>query len=379
MKKFVLAGVLILLSAWVLGQSQYKKMDGYLIKGTIEGNYKSDKVYLVEEDGIRGKARIIDSTKVVDNQYTFQGPNVGCVKMYFIKSADTNCVSPLTPFFLENGEIKIRANADFFLNSKISGTPNNDIFNFYNFLANYVLDSVQIATWLEHKIYGNQSYEIENQKFKERSAASERRNTEIGIKLIEMFPDQVFAPFVAYWSLRSRLPIEQLKALRAKMDASLNNHPYMKQLDEFIQVAAFGEGSEMINFVLPDQKGKKISLKDFRGKYVLVDFWASWCGPCIRELPYVAKLYKECKGKNFEIIGVSLDSDKEAWLGAIKKNNMKWVQVCDLKGWRTMPAKACNVAAIPYTVLIDPEGKVIALNLRGEELLNKVKSILDIK
>ena len=163
------------------------------------------------------------------------------------------------------------------------------------------------------------------------------------------------------------------------MDASLNNHPYMKQLDEFIQVAAFGEGSEMTNFVLPDQKGKEINLIDFRGKYVLIDFWASWCGPCMRELPYVAKLYKECKGKNFEIIGVSLDSDKGAWLGAIKKNNMKWVQVCDLKGWRTMPAKACNVTAIPYTVLIDPEGRVIALNLRGEELLEKVKSILDVK
>ena len=109
---------------------------------------------------------------------------------------------------------------------------------------------------------------------------------------------------------------------------------------------------------------------------MLVDFWASWCGPCMREMPNVVKLYKECKGKNFEIVGISLDQKRDAWLNAVEKNKMKWIQVSDLKSWETLPVKLCNISAVPYTVLVDPEGKVIALDLRGEELIKKVKEVL---
>ena len=296
--------------------------------------------------------------------------------MYFIKSADPDCLSPITPFFLENGEISIRANADFFLNSTAKGTPNNDIYDFYKFLDQYVTDSIRKVCVLERMLYGEQPYEVENKNFKERGAIAKRRNTEIGIKMVNLYPDQAFAPFVIYWSMRYRLPLEELKALRAKIDPSLNEHPYTKQLEEYIRLAAFSEGSDMPDFTLPDQNGKKIKLSDFRGKYVLIDFWASWCGPCMREMPNIVKLYKECKGKDFEILGVSLDSKKEAWLGAIKKNNMKWPQVSDLEMWSTAPVKLCNVTAIPYTVLIDPQGKVVALDLRGEKLIQKVKEVL---
>ena len=376
MKKIVLVGLCVAFSGLLMGQSQYKKMDGYVIKGVIEGDYKANKVYLVEEEEIQGKPHIVDSAEVVNNQYTFQGPSVKYPRMYFIKSADPDCSSPITPFFLENGEISIRANADFFLNSTAKGTPNNDIYDFYKFLDQYVADSIRKVCVLERMLYGEQPYEVENKNFKERSAIAKRRNTEIGIKMVNLYPDQAFAPFVIYWSMRYRLPLEELKALRAKIDPSLNGHPYTKQLDEYIRLAAFSEGSDMPDFTLPDQNGKKIKLSDFRGKYVLIDFWASWCGPCMREMPNIVKLYKECKGKNFEILGVSLDSKKEAWLGAIKKNNMKWPQVSDLEMWSTAPVKLCNVTAIPYTVLIDPQGKVVALDLRGEKLIQKVKEVL---
>ena len=376
MKKIVLVGLCVAFSGLLMGQSQYKKMDGYVIKGVIEGDYKANKVYLVEEEEIQGKPHIVDSAEVVNNQYTFQGPSVKYPRMYFIKSADPDCSSPITPFFLENGEISIRANADFFLNSTAKGTPNNDIYDFYKFLDQYVADSIRKVCVLERMLYGEQPYEVENKNFKERSAIAKRRNTEIGIKMVNLYPDQAFAPFVIYWSMRYRLPLEELKALRAKIDLSLNEHPYTKQLEEYIRLAAFSEGSDMPDFTLPDQNGKKIKLSDFRGKYVLIDFWASWCGPCMREMPNIVKLYKECKGKNFEILGVSLDSKKEAWLGAIKKNNMKWPQVSDLEMWSTAPVKLCNVTAIPYTVLIDPQGKVVALDLRGEKLIQKVKEVL---
>ena len=138
-------------------------------------------------------------------------------------------------------------------------------------------------------------------------------------------------------------------------------------------------GAVIQSIIVPDKDGKSFKLSSLRGKYVLVDFWASWCGPCMREMPNVVKLYKECKGKNFEIVGVSLDQKRDAWLNAVEKNKMKWIQVSDLKSWATLPVKLCNVSAVPYTVLIDPQGKVIALNLRGEELINKVKEVLNKK
>lgn len=259
----------------------------------------------------------------------------------------------------------------------VRGTVNNDIFNFFNFQCRYVMDSLQRAFLLDRKIYGERDYDTENAAFHKRSEVMRSRNLEIQRSFVKAYPDQVFAPFVLYWAMRLKVPVEELKELRGLLDPKLNTHPYVKQLDEFIRLAEFNVGSTIPDFTLADPNGKMISIRDFRGKYVLVDFWASWCGPCLREMPNVVKLYKEYKGKNFEILGVSLDSKKEAWVAAIKKNNMKWPQVSDLKGWNAEPARLCNVHAVPYTILLDPEGKVIALELRGDELFNKVKEVLN--
>lgn len=375
MRKLLL-GVFMMITVAVMGQEQEKKIEGYVINGVLEGNYKADKVYLLEEEYIQGPSRIVDSAQVVNNRYTFKGGNVEYPKLCYIKSADPKCLSPLTPFFLENGEIDIRANAEFFLNARLRGTVNNEIFNYCNAQIRSMTDSMQMAFAIERRIYGERDHETEDKAFKARSAHMTKRNFEIPKTIAATYTDQVVAPFLAYWALRYKLPLAELKELRAKFAPSLNEHPYMKQLDEFIRLAEFNVGSTIPDFTLPTPDGKKINIRDFRGKYVLIDFWASWCGPCLREMPNVVKLYKECKGKNFEILGISLDSKKDAWVAAIKKNNMKWPQVSDLLGWYAEAAKLCNVHAIPYTILIDPEGKVIALELRGEALIAKVKEVL---
>ena len=141
------------------------------------------------------------------------------------------------------------------------------------------------------------------------------------------------------------------------------------------------KGEKYTDIELTNEEGTSVRLADYvkSGQYNMLEFWASWCGPCMREMPNVVKLYNECKGKNFEIVGVSLDQKRDAWLNAVEKNKMKWIQVSDLKSWATLPVKLCNVSAVPYTVLVDPDGKVIALNLRGEELINKVKEVLNKK
>ena len=131
-------------------------------------------------------------------------------------------------------------------------------------------------------------------------------------------------------------------------------------------------GNVAPDFTLPSPDGKNVSLTDYRGKYVLLDFWASWCGPCLREVPNVKKVYDKYHDKGFEILSVSLDDKKDNWTSAIEKNDLNWGHVSSLKGWNCPVAKLYNVSGVPAMLLIDKDGKIIATKLRGEQLMEKV-------
>jgi peroxiredoxin len=135
-------------------------------------------------------------------------------------------------------------------------------------------------------------------------------------------------------------------------------------------------GKEAPDFTLPDVNGKMISLSSFRGKYVLVDFWASWCAPCRGENPNVVKAFTKYKDKNFTILGVSLDEKKGDWGKAVMKDGLTWTQVSDLKGWSSSVVPLYNIQGIPFNVLVDPQGKVIAESLRGPELESTLAKVL---
>ncbi|MCX6290830.1 MAG: TlpA disulfide reductase family protein [Bacteroidetes bacterium] len=136
-------------------------------------------------------------------------------------------------------------------------------------------------------------------------------------------------------------------------------------------------GSQAPEIRLNTPEGKELSLSSFKGKIILLDFWASWCGPCRRENPHIVEMYKKFKNKNFEIFGVSLDENVSAWKEAIKKDGITWPQVSELKRWESQVVKLYQVEAIPYTVLLDKEGKVIAKGLVGAELEQKLVEILN--
>ena len=130
---------------------------------------------------------------------------------------------------------------------------------------------------------------------------------------------------------------------------------------------------------LPDTEGRTVKLSSFRGKYVLVDFWASWCGPCRRENPNVVQAFNQFKNKNFTILGVSLDrpGQKDAWINAIKEDNLTWTHISDLKFWQSEVVPVYQVGSIPFNVLVDPDGKVVAENLRGNALGQKLQELLN--
>ena len=137
-------------------------------------------------------------------------------------------------------------------------------------------------------------------------------------------------------------------------------------------------GTTVTDFAMDDADGKSHRLSEWCGKgnYVLIDFWASWCAPCLRELPNVVKCYDQYHGKGFEVLGISFDNQKDAWLAAVKRLNMAWPQLSDLKGWKSLAAQMYDVRAIPFTLLFDPEGKVVDANLRGEALTKKLEELI---
>ncbi|NJO89869.1 MAG: AhpC/TSA family protein [Chloroflexia bacterium] len=179
------------------------------------------------------------------------------------------------------------------------------------------------------------------------------------------------------------LSLDDDKDVYQKLDESLfklypNNYMVKNLHDKVKSVSLLEIGSEAPEIDLPGVDGKNIKLSSLRGKYVLIDFWAAWCGPCRRESPNMVEVYKKYNKKGFEIYSVSLDKSKDAWTAAIEKDNLgAWAHVSDLKYWNSIAAKDYGVDGIPFTVLLDKEGKIVEKGLRGDKLKDKLAELFD--
>jgi thiol-disulfide isomerase/thioredoxin len=166
-----------------------------------------------------------------------------------------------------------------------------------------------------------------------------------------------------------------------KLDENVKNSTWGKIILQEIakmKYASIETGEMFRDLTMQTPDGKNVSISDYagKGKYVLIDFWASWCKPCRNENPNVVALYKDYKDKDFEIIGVSLDQNKDMWIKGIEDDGIAWPQMSDLKGWDSDAVAKYRIKGIPFTVLLDKGGKIIDINLRGTKLRDKIKSLI---
>ncbi len=216
---------------------------------------------------------------------------------------------------------------------------------------------------------------------------------DVSDKFIKSYIDSIMPSFAVYGMvnyLRIEKEFDYMYALADRIKKEMPDSKYsrlfvgeisrMKQMkDDQATKDAQGKaavGKPAPNFTLHDRSGKAVSLSSLKGQYVLIDFWASWCGPCRAESPNMVKLYNKFKGKNFEILGVSLDGSEDAWNGAIEKDGLTWLHVSDLMQWNSPVVALYGIDGIPATVIVDPNGIIVAKNLRGEELMKTLDELL---
>jgi thiol-disulfide isomerase/thioredoxin len=325
------------------------------------------KIYL-EYVNEQGKVAKIDSaTPSAQQKVSFKGQVKDQGAFYLVNFFDTPKPQKVL-VILEGGEtIDVEADGVNDEEGKSNFTLKGDYPN-----VKFMLELMAISKEMEKKVRKwNQEIQVDPKQEKRIQAEFTQAQATSTTKIKELIP-QMGSHLVALWATNF-LPAEKemasLEDIANRLAKARPNHPQVKQFVANLQrLQGVNEGAMAPEINLATPEGPNLALSSLRGKYVLIDFWASWCGPCRRENPNVVKTYAAYKDKGFEIYGVSLDQDREAWLKAIEKDQLVWKHVSDLKYWSSAGAQAYQVNSIPQTFLLDKEGRILAKGLRGAAL-----------
>ena len=275
--------------------------------------------------------------------------------------------------FLENTSIKITATAKDLKNMQVKGSQAHKDFERFRDVFNPLVGEFNAKVAQINKTDNEKKRE---QLMFEYDSLLKKIDSEVA-SFIKDKQASFVSPFLLYITAQMLDDPMVLDQRFNSLAENIRNSHIGKSLAEYIAFNKVGAvGTEALDFIQSDPDGKEVSLSSFKGKYVLVDFWASWCRPCRMENPNVVKAYNKFSPKNFTVFGVSLDKEKDPWLKAIKSDGLDWTQVSDLQFWNNSAAVLYHVQGIPQNFLIDPNGKIIGRNLRGEALEAKLCELL---
>lgn len=280
-------------------------------------------------------------------------------------------------FFLENGKISMLIKKDSMRYALISGTKTQDEFSvFQNQTGKYLADQMEAVDKAQEE-----AADGKNQRLKDSlntlANALDLEQKQLVMDFAKSHPSSVAGAFLIFSNFSYNSRVGQLDSLYRQLDTTIQITYFGRQIQDMVtKMKMTAVGNPAPEFSANDADGNPVMLSSFKGGYVLLDFWASWCGPCRLENPGLVQAYNRYKKKGFDIFGVSLDDNKTDWQKAIKKDKLDWTQVSDLKGWEAGAVSLYGIKAIPMNYLIDPKGIIVAEGLRGEEIENKLSELL---
>ena len=379
MKKIVL---FTLLAIATLATAQERK---FVIRGEMSSPamcYSDEIVKEVKlERTVDGEPVVIATAPVENNRFVLEGMAPELLELCNITGFDNGAIQ----VFLEEGEIKVGPfDAAYPVGARISGTPSNDVYQAYIDRNNNCIKESKERMKLAQQsipdgIRGDQAAELEFT-----SPTFYVNNLHFKVSIMDFVYENIESPVVLYIIKYAIVPTFTTDVVKDFLDAlpqELHVQPMYKELVNDVRAANLKIGAEAPDISGSTPDGRTVSLSDLRGKYVFIDFWASWCAPCRREIPYLkeALAYSE-NSDNLVVLSYSIDNKMNDWINCIEKNGLthsNWIHISTLKGWSSDGVKLFSVKGVPFTALIDPDGNVVQFNLRGEEMVKRLKSIVD--